>query len=217
MTPDEEHLSEREQRVADLLTHARTQTRAPSSLRHRLDEQQRTRARRGTLRTRWRTGLATATSAAALIALAVVALVGGGTAAPTLAQVAALSGRGPAGPAPAAQTSGSTVLTADVQGLHFPNWQDSGGWRSSGQRTDTVSGRGVVTVFYTRDHVTLAYSIVSTPVLKGSTAGGGDPYVTWREHGREVVIWTDQGHTCVLSGAGVSAQTLWNLAATTLE
>jgi hypothetical protein len=221
MPPEHENY-EREQRMADLIQQVSASTHAPDSLRLRIDalrEQPSVRAPRGQrLRAgglRLRAGLAGATASVAAV-VAVVLVIAGGTAAPSLAAVTALAGRGPAGPAPGVDASApKALLSTAVGGLHFPNWQSQGGWRSTGQRTDTVSGRRVKTVYYTHDGTRLAYSIVAQPALAGSS-GVNEPYKVV-SHGRQVsVIWTVKGHTCVLSGVGVSQGTLWNLASTTL-
>jgi hypothetical protein len=220
MAPDPE-IPEREQRVVDLLTQARAVTRAPEGLRAQVGAlregpAKQPRAPRATGLPSWRLGGLAAVAAVAVVAL-VISLSGGSTAAPTLAQVAALSGRGPAGPAPGPLPSAqTTLLTAAVGGLHFPNWRDDGGWRSSGERTDTVGGRSVKTVFYTHAGVRLAYSIVASPVLWGSRVSNS-PYVVLQVGSRVTVVWTDEGHTCALTGAGISAGSLWSLAKTTLD
>jgi hypothetical protein len=214
MTPDQE-LPEREQRVADLLLQARANTRAPDSLRVQVEAMRRPRAARPAPAVRWRVGFAGAM--AVVVAALVITLGGGAAAAPNLRQVTALAGRGPAGPAPGALPSASTtLLTAAVGNLHFPNWQAHGGWRSSGERIDTIGGRTVKTVFYSRSGTRLAYSIVAAPTLPESRSGS-DPYVVLRDGSRVSVIWTVQNHTCVLSGTGVSPSSLWHLAATTLD
>jgi len=220
MTPDQE-IPDREQRVVDLLTQARVSTRAPEGLRARVGavrespaKQRRASRARGIASLR--VGLA---AAAAVVAGALVITLGGGstTEAPSLVQVAALSGRGPAGPAPGPLASASTtLLTAAVGSLHFPNWRDDGGYRSSGERTDTVAGRTVKTVFYTHGGTRLAYSIVASPVLRGSRVADS-PYGVVQVGSRVTVVWTDRGHTCELTGVGTDAEALWSLAKTTLE
>jgi hypothetical protein len=220
MAPEQE-IPEREQRVADLLRQARVGTRAPEGLRAQVGAlregpARHRRAARPTGLPSLRVGLAG--FAAVVVAALVIALSGGSTAAPSLVQVAALAGRGPAvaapGPLPSAQT---TLLTASVGGLHFPNWRAQGRWRSSGERTDTIDGRTVKTVFYTNAVGTrLAYSIVASPVLWGSRVSNS-PYVWLQVGSRTAVVWTDQGHTCALSGVGISGEALWRLAKTTLD
>jgi hypothetical protein len=220
MTPDQE-IPDREQRVVDLLTQARVSTRAPDELRAQVEAlreapAKRPRTARPTGLPSLRLGLA---GFAALVVVALVITLGNGstTAVPSLAQVAALSGRGPAGPAPGPLPSASTtLLTAAVGNLHFPNWQSQGGWRSSGERTDAVEGRTVKTVFYTHGGTRLAYSIVESPVLRGSRVSNS-PYVWLQVGSRATVVWTDRGHTCALTGVGISAESLWSLAKTTLD
>lgn len=223
MTPDQE-IPEREQRVVDLLTQASASTRAPEGLRARLEAPREGPAKQPRATppaAAWvqRLGLrrSSAFALAAAAFLIILALGSHSTATPSLAQVAALSGRGPAGPAPGPLPSASTtLLTAAVGDLHFPNWKSQGGWRSSGERTDTVAGRSVTTVFYTHGGTRVAYSIVASPVLKGSQVPHYR-YVTVQDGSRTTVVWTDKGHTCTLTGTGTSAQSLWSLAKTTLE
>jgi hypothetical protein len=219
MTPDQE-IPEREQRVVDLLRQAGVSTRAPEGLRAQLGAlrerpAKRRRATGSAGLQAWGLGLAglTAVAAAALV----ITLSGGATTAPSLAQVAALSGRGPAGPAPGPLPSASTtLLTAAVGKLHFPNWQAQGGWRSTGERTDTIGGRTVRTVFYMHGGERLAYSIVASPVVSGSPVGNSS-YTVVQNGARVTVVWTDRGHTCELSGVGSDAEALWSLAKTTLD
>jgi hypothetical protein len=219
MTPDQK-IPEREQRVVDLLTLARVSTRAPEGLRAQVAALRerpasRRRATRPTGLRPWRLSLAGVT--AIVVAALVITVSGGSSPAPRLAQVAALSGRGPAGPAPGPLPSASTtLLTAAVGNLHFPNWQGQGGWRSSGERTDTIGGRTVRTVFYTHGGRRLAYSIVASPVVSGSPAANS-PYAVLQDGSRVTVVWTDRDHTCELTGVGTSAESLWSLAKTTLE
>jgi len=219
MAPDQD-IPEREQRVVDLLTQASLSTRAPADLRAQVEALREAPAkpsrppRMGGLGS-WRVGFAGAMAVA--VAALVITLSGGSTTAPSLARVAALSGRGPAGPAPGPLASASTtLLTAAVGDLHFPNWHSDGGWQASGERMDTVGGRAVTTVYYTDAGTRLAYSIVASPALSGSPTGSNQ-YTVLQKGSRVTVIWTDKGHTCTLSGTGTNAESLWSLAKTTLE
>jgi hypothetical protein len=101
-------------------------------------------------------------------------------------------------------------LTAKVENLHFPNWQEQHqGWVAVGARTDPLGNRNVKTVFYTRDHHMIAYSIVSSPELASSAP-------SWFTHnGRTVFTWREGGHTCLLSGEGITAAALRSLVAQT--
>jgi hypothetical protein len=200
-----------------LLQAAARSERAPASLRAELGAiRARAGARRGLRLPRpvlRYTSLAGTALAAAVVV--VVLTLGGGAAGPSIAQAAALSLRGPAAPAPAADPSApASLLTARVGDQHFPNWQRVGGWRSVGERTDQLANRTVTTVYYASGSRRLAYSIVSTPTLAGLRTGA-EPYASLWEHGRTVVVWEERGHTCVLSAAGISATRLWRLASTT--
>jgi hypothetical protein len=223
MKPDQE-IPEREQRVADLLTQASVSTRAPDGLRAQVDalragpaKQPRATARAAAWAQRLGLRRSSAFALAAAAFLIVLAISSHSAPAPSLAQVAALSGRGPAGPAPGPLPSASTtLLTAAVGDLHFPNWQRQGGWRSSGERADKLGDRAVTTVYYTHGRTRLAYSIVASPTLPSSRLPHYT-YVTLEDGSRTTVVWIDKGHTCALTGTGISADSLWNLAKTTLE
>jgi hypothetical protein len=221
MKPDND-IPDREAKVVQLLQAAARSERAPASLRAQLGTiRTRAGARRGlrlpqpALR---RPVLRYTSLAATALAAAVVALVvtlGGGAANPSIAQAASLALRPPAAPAPAPDPRAPTsLLTARVGDLHFPNWQRAGGWRSVGERTDALANRTVTTVYYASGSRRLVYSIVSSPTLAGLRTGG-EPYASLREHGRTVVVWEERGHTCLLSAAGISARHLWQLAALT--
>jgi hypothetical protein len=107
-----------------------------------------------------------------------------------------------------------TLLSARVGDLQFPNWQNDGGWRSSGARTDVIGNRTVKTVFYSANGHRIAYSIVSAPALAGLNTHG-ERYATLSQNGRTVIVWEEQDHTCVLSAIGIAAPRLWKLAAST--
>jgi len=153
---------------------------------------------------------------AALAAALVLVLSGGGTGTLSIAQAATLAARGPQTPAPATSRSSPALLDARVGDLQFPNWVEFGGWRSAGERVDTVGGRRTVTVYYERAGHSIGYSIVASPALRGLDTRGGR-YATIRQGKREVVIWQVRNHTCLLSGVDVSAATLWKLAALTRD
>ena len=88
--------------------------------------------------------------------------------------------------------------------------------RAFGQRTDKLGGRPVVTVYYQLHGKRVAYSIVGGSALPEPRAGavrlGGVETRTFDSRGRTVVTWRRSGHTCVLSGEGVSAAALRQLA-----
>jgi len=214
-SPELSALYERERRVVDVLHRAAATDRAPASLRTRIE------AQRPTAKTRVRRrgayiGALAGAAAAVILALALV-LPGGTPAAPSVAQAAGLAVLGPAQAAPAPNPSNPTgKLAKDVEEVYFPNW-DRFGWRADGQRTDQPKGRLAVTVYYRWDGHRLAYTIVGAPTLKEPAASvstvDGTVLRTMQLDGRVVVTWQRNGHTCVLSGAGVSPHVLQELAA----
>ena len=205
---------ERENQVVELLRAAAASERAPDSLHARIATMRSDAAgaprRRRLPSPAFNIARFALPSAAAGIAALVLAL-GGGAGAPTIAQAAALGARGPSAAAPAPDPSApAKLLSAKVGKLHFPNWQADGGWRSVGQRHDHAGDRTVTTVYYSAGGTEIAYSIVSQPKLPGLTRA--EPYETiWRQ-GRVTVVWEEAGHTCLLSGTGMSPARLWQLA-----
>ena len=187
---------------------------APPSLRARV------RALRGEERSRSRRrvviGAALVATATAL-ALALV-LPAGEPSGPTVAEAAVPTGAAPTGPAPRPYADRPSVLRAEVDEVEFPNWARGSGWRPSGTRTDRVRGRDTTTVFYERGGRRIAYTIVSGTALSEPKAAArsiraGTPLRTLALRGRLVVTWRREGHTCILSGAGVPADELSALAA----
>jgi hypothetical protein len=234
-SPELTALLERERLAVARLTAAAERDRAPQALREQLERQRATRARRrpaagrlagagltgrgrlaAGLRGRLAAGLALAATVALVLALA---LPGGTPGAPSLSDAAALATRGAAGPAPLPDPENPRrQLARRVDGIYFPNWTRSPlRWRPTGIRIDRLDGHGAVTVFYTRDGVRVAYTILSAPPLRQPAA------VIVRSHGRSfralllggrmVVTWRRDGHTCVLSGRGVPVSMLARLAA----
>jgi hypothetical protein len=217
MKPDDDN-SGREAQVERMLHTAARTERAPARLRAALDDLDRRAARRQRSSARGlplRLGAATVSSCVALAVVLVLAL-GGGAAEPSLAAAAALATKGPTAAAPAPDPRApATLLNAHVGDLQFPNWERKEGWRSSGERVDKLGDRSVTTVYYEKDGRQMAYSIVSQPSLK-QPATQHERYVTMHKHGRTVVVWTEDNHTCVLSAKGISAADLWQLAASSL-
>jgi hypothetical protein len=155
--------------------------------------------------------------AAAVIAVAIVVSLGGGGSSPlSLSQASALTLKPATAKAPAERNH--TELTAAVEGLSFPYWEEHFGWRSTGARSDTVAGRAVTTIFYSNGRGRrIGYAIVAgaTPLHpSGGTTSwhNGTPYRLLSVNGRTAVTWLRDGHLCVVSGRGVSAATLLRLA-----
>ncbi|HWD64763.1 MAG TPA: hypothetical protein VG405_06275 [Solirubrobacteraceae bacterium] len=207
-----------ERRAVALLTAARDHERAPAALRERI-ESSRIRTSRG--RPAWRrsplgftAALAVAVAVAAVLTLTLPA---GGPGTPSVAQAASLGTLQPTLPAPLPRASARSQLQAVVGRLHFPNWSSTIGWRATGQRRDRLDGRSMLTVFYTKDDHTVAYTIVAgapLPLPSGtSTSGAVYSFQFFRLHGRNVVTWREGGHTCLLSSARLSGRTLAALTA----
>jgi hypothetical protein len=166
---------------------------------------------------RLRLGGALGLATAVVIALVLV-LSGGGSSALTLKSAAALTLRAPTTAAPRENPQARAQLTASVDGVAFPYWEERFGWRSSGARTDSLGGRTVRTVFYTDNRGRrVGYAIVagsSPPSLSGGVVRWrkGTPYRLLVENGNRVVVWLRKGHLCVVSGRGISESTLLRLA-----
>jgi hypothetical protein len=206
-------LYERERAAVDVLRRAATEP-APARLRMRLEAQRASRAtRRG-----WTPAYAVIAGALACAVAALALLLPGGTpGSPSVSQAAQLALRGASGPAPAADPSNPRIkLNQRLQGLYFPNWSDTLGWRAIGVRSDQLSGRHAVTVYYQRHGMSVAYTIVAAPALAEPstpvTHMGGFALQTLNLHGRSVVTWRRAGHTCVISASGVPTRVLERLA-----
>jgi anti-sigma factor RsiW len=160
---------------------------------------------------------------AAALALAVIAVglaVPGSTSAPSLAQAAAIAARPAIAPAPPARAGAPELLARAESGVSFPNWTPRFGWRTIGARTDTVGGRHATTVFYAYEGHRLAYTIVSGAALRVPAGAlparrGSVALASVARGGGVVVTWRRRGHTCVLSGPGVSRNELLELASWT--
>ncbi len=164
-----------------------------------------------------RLGVAGALALAAIAVALVVGLSGGGGSALTLNSAVALTLRSPTMPAPTQDPHNATELAADVEGVAFPYWEDSFGWRAAGARVDRLGGRRVTTVFYARGHGQwIGYAIVAGAAPK--VGGGvvrerdGASYRFSSVGGASVVTWLREGRLCVVAGHGVDEATLMALA-----
>jgi hypothetical protein len=159
---------------------------------------------------------AMAALAAAVIAVLAIVLGGGGHSL-SVRQTTALTLSRPTAPAPPEAKPISGQLTAAVQGVHFPYWEERLGWRSTGQRTDTLQGHAVMTVFYAnRGGQQVGYAIASgrAPGVSGGSVTwlGGHAYRLISSGDTRTVVWLRDGRLCVLSGRGVAGGTLLHLA-----
>lgn len=166
-------------------------------------------------RLRWQFGGALAVLAAGLALL--LGLPGGGSTPFSLRQASALT-LGPARLAAPMENPGHPdQLARNVDGVAFPYWEDSIGWRSTGARVDRLDGRSVTTVFYTDRHgQRIGYAIIAgtAPRVGGGKLRwrGGVAYRLTSEDGAQVVAWDRNGHLCVIAGRGISSSTLLRLA-----
>jgi hypothetical protein len=207
---------ERERRVVEALHEARRTVRAPTALRTRIEAERPTRSTRARRRISYGGALAGALAAVALAL--VLILPAGSPGSPSVSQAAALALRGPAAPPPAPDPSAPRVkLGRDIEDVYFPNWMAAFDWRAVGERSDRVDGRRADTVYYQWHGKQIAYTIVAAPALREPAAQvrslNGTQLRTLNLGGRLVVTWRRAGHTCVLSGSGVTAGVLQELAA----
>ena len=155
-----------------------------------------------------------ATLAALLVALAVVALPGG-SGEPSVTDVASVTLRAPALPAPATMGDGTLAFAADA--LRFPGRARAGGWQPAGARIDQVAGRSARTVSYTSRGQRVGYTIVTGPALRqpgeGSVAYEGVRAAVVRRDGLVIVTWVRDGHTCILASRNAGVQRMLEIAA----
>jgi anti-sigma factor RsiW len=189
--------------------------RAPSWLRARVEPESRRRRRR---RISFSMPLAGGLAAGAAFAVLLALVLPGGAGGPSVVEASELAARPAEAAAPGPVPSEPALLDASAEGLAFPNWARELGWRATGRREDEIDGRRAVTVFYEKDGRRIGYTILSgepiDPPEEASTANREG--VTLRglsADGRVIVTWLRGGHTCVLSGTGVEAGTLLDLAA----
>jgi hypothetical protein len=164
---------------------------------------------------RW--GLAVAFVGLTVTLVLVAALVAGGGRAFTVREVAAATLRPATTAAPAQDGNDPAELAATVDGVAFPYWARRFGWRASGERTDRVAGRTIITVFYVDSRGRrLGYAIAadtSPPPLDGAVAWRGrTSFHPFMHAGAEAVAWLRAGHLCVVSGRGLDSTTLLRLA-----
>jgi hypothetical protein len=166
--------------------------RAPLSLRLLVEEMEVAQAVPARRR-RWRLLPAAAVALAATVAAFVVLLAARG---PAVEQVLAVALKPATAPA---------AIGEPFEGVRFPEYEK---WRATGERTDTIDGRRVRTVFYAgRDGRVIAYAIVAGPALSDDGA-----LRQLRDDGVVAVTWTRRGRTCVIVAAGSDADALAKLA-----
>jgi hypothetical protein len=208
MTPDLRH-----ERVHRLLSTAGPAT--PPGLRERIAAQSARPARRSRPRVALAGAVATV-AAAVVLALTLVAELGGH---PTIAEAARPSALAATAPAPAQDARRPTLLRASFAGVTYPDWNKQFGWRTTGRRHDSIEGgRSAETVFYQHTHHRIGYTVVSGKPLK--PPGHAERYevnglvmLAYKDGRRDVVTFERDGRTCVLAGVVHQRATLLKLAA----
>jgi hypothetical protein len=211
--PEVARALEQQRRAVTLIQGAAGEVRAPLELRERLAADRVRLARPRSRRRILSIAIAGAAAAAALL-IAVLA----GPDGPTLQQAAAFGGLGPDRPAPAVSADEPKLLDAAQDGVRFPEWGAKFGWKATGARSGDVEGRPATTVYYEKEGKTLAYTIVGGDALEvpGDTrtvdVEGTDVHLFRTDDGRPAATWERRGRTCILAGAGVPDEKLYELA-----
>jgi hypothetical protein len=205
-------LAEQEQALG-LIRSATASTEAPGGLRTRIEAQ-----RSGRRRLPRPLALGTALATGAVVALVLLVVLPGGAGGPSIASAASFSARPATDPAPPPQAGQPKLLDREVGGVPFPSWQETFGWRTTGQRADSIGGRDTATVFYDKQGKRVGYTIVDGKPLKvpagaAHATRNGVRLHTFRTDGRLVVTWRRNGRTCILAARSVPRDTLLKLAA----
>jgi hypothetical protein len=147
-------------------------------------------------------GLATVAAAIA----AIVVLVGARSNPPSITQTAQLAYSPPTNAAPRPNPTQPRLLDASFGGIVLPNYEAEFGVPATGQRTDVLGGRKLLTVYYRLPNGNpMSYSIVSGGPL---ALPRGARLVTYRsvqirgytDRGLAIVTLVRNGRTCVLAG-----------------
>jgi hypothetical protein len=206
-SPELQELLDRQRRSV-AATQALAEDQVPESLREAVEP----RRRGASVRRRWTPRLALV-GAVAIAAVVAFAFLSGGPAGPTVAEAAALAQQPPSGPAPSPVGAEGTQLDLHVEGVVFPDFLESYGWKAVGVRHDEIDGRDTSTVFYEKAGKRIAYMIVAgsgldRPSGAPSTTRSGIQLQTLEVNGQPVVTWRRLGHTCILIGPLASDELL---------
>jgi hypothetical protein len=199
--------------ITDRLHQAALEERAPAHLRARIEDLTAARAsrrRRPVVIQRPAFGLSLAGALAAIALVIVLALPGGTPGAPSISQAATLGALAPDAAAPSVDPVDAALLKAHVGALQFPTWAAEA--TVVGERTDRLDGRTVTTVYYRQHNQLIAYSIVSGRPLALPHGWNASEYAVARFDGRNLVVWRQGGHTCLVSASRVSGTALLWLA-----
>lgn len=190
---------------------------APEGLRRRIEaERPQSRSRTALRGRRLGFGGALAGAAAAIVLALLLVMSGGGR--PTITEAAQLADLPATRASVPVDGANRKLLAAAVDGVPFPNLHADFVWKQAGERSDELDGRSTRTVYYRRDGQRIGYTILAGDPI-GPPAGArpsvqnGVRLSTATEGGRTIVTWLRGGRTCVLSGNGVSAKDLREVAA----
>ena len=190
--------------------------RAPESLRANVEEMIADRTRTGDaggrgFARRARPPLVLAGAIATAAAVLAVALLAGGSSAPTgptVSEAAALTLAPATHPAPPESRTRRAQLAATVDGVFFPYWEGRLGWRSTGSRSDRLHGRQITTVFYgDRGGRQIGYAIVSgdhaTPSILAAHGWQPVPVLVWSRYCGADVVTAFTERACGAGSLGV--------------
>jgi hypothetical protein len=143
---------------------------------------------------------------------------------PSIAAALELGRRPATEPAPPLLIARPALLARAIDGVAFPNWARADvtpspplTWTPTGARGDRLNGRQADTVFYTDGQQRIAYTIIAgdpldpPPDARQITVAGRRLWLV-RDGRRDLVVFTRQGHTCLLAGDVMSRRTLERLA-----
>jgi hypothetical protein len=169
-----------------------------------IDKQRRVRSRRATVSLP-RLGIAVA-AIAAVAAVGIVLAVGGAGSPPSITKTALLAYRSPTKAAPAVDAGNPRLLRATFAGITFPNYRQEFGVTASGQRTDDIGNRKLLTVYYRLPNGSqISYSVVSGTALAAPRSAQLVTYLGvqirgYTQRGLAIVTLVRNGRTCVLAG-----------------
>ena len=141
-----------------------------------------------------------------------------GRAAPTLEEAAAFARSAARPPAPGARGRRPKLLAVEQDGVAFPEWAEKFGWEATGTHTGEIDGRDATTVYYEKDGQDARLHDrrrrrARRPRRRAHDRRRGHAGQLFRtDDGRPAATWERDGHTCVLSGAGVPDDKLAELA-----
>ena len=97
----------------------------------------------------------------------------------------------------------STELEVSFHGTAYPNYRDDEGWHAVGSRPDSIGGTPAFTVYYATGKRRAAYTVVagavSVPAGARRFVAGGVRMAEFRSGDRWIIVFPNQGNSCVLT------------------